>query len=151
MEHKLLGYRPPRIAMLLLAAAASLHIVTPLGSIAVHPAKSIAVVTIVAGFSIMLWAWWQFRQHSVAICPTVHTERLITTGIYRLTRNPMYLGMIMMLAGVAAWFGSLPFVLATAVYFILINSVFCPYEERKLVAEFSEEYRRYAAQVGRWL
>lgn len=137
--------------MLLLAAAASLHAATPLGSLTVRPEKTIAVIIVLAGFTIMVVAWWQFRQHSVAICPTAHTERLVTTGIYRLSRNPMYLGMIMMLGGVASWFGSLPFVAATAAYFLVIQRVFCPYEERKLMAEFGDDYRRYQARVRRWL
>ena len=53
----------------------------------------------------------------------------------------MYLGMIMMLGGVASWFGSLPFVAATAAYFLVIQRVFCPYEER-VITSYSIHYTK---------
>jgi protein-S-isoprenylcysteine O-methyltransferase Ste14 len=151
MTLQLIELRPPRIAMLLLAAAAALHWLTPLGRQPVVPSAWLAVVTGTAGFAIMIRAWWQFRRDSVAICPTAETDRLITDGIYRVTRNPMYLGIVLMLAGVASWFGTLPFVTAAAAWWAIIQFVFCPYEERKLESTFGAVYRDYRNRVRRWL
>jgi len=50
------------------------------------------------GFGIMMRAWWLFRQHQTAICPTAETTLLITDDIHAFTRNPMYLGMVLMLS-----------------------------------------------------
>ena len=99
----------------------------------------------------MMLAWWQFKERKVAICPTASTNYLITDGIYRLTRNPMYLGMVTMLGGVAVFFGTLPFYAVTIVYFILIDRSFCPYEEEKLLATFERDYDAYRSKVRRWV
>jgi protein-S-isoprenylcysteine O-methyltransferase Ste14 len=99
----------------------------------------------------MMIAWAQFRQQQVAICPTEPTAKLITSGAYRFTRNPMYFGVMMMLGGLAFWFGTLPFVLAALAFFLVINLVFCPYEEQKLATNFGDDYRDYCQRVSRWL
>ena len=99
----------------------------------------------------MMWAWWQFKKRQVAICPADHTAHLNTDGSYHFTRNPMYLGMIIMLLGVATWFGTAPFFAAAAAFFLIIQFVFCPYEERKLLATFGKVYRAYKIEVRRWI
>jgi protein-S-isoprenylcysteine O-methyltransferase Ste14 len=99
----------------------------------------------------MMWAWWQFKEHKVAICPTDETDYLITDGVYRLTRNPMYLGMILMLFAIAVFVGTLPFYVAAFLFFTIINWVFCPYEEDKLTRVFRQDYADYRTQVRRWI
>ena len=151
MNAPLVSYRPPRIAFGMLVLAAALHWALPYANTAVLTAPWTGVVLLLGGFAVMMWAWWLFQRHAVAICPTAPTERLLTRGIYALTRNPMYLGMIAMMLGVALVFGTLPFYIATLAYFVFIDRVFCRYEEHKLEAVFGDEYRRYRARVRRWL
>jgi protein-S-isoprenylcysteine O-methyltransferase Ste14 len=67
------------------------------------------------------------------------------------TRNPMYLGMTMMLAGLAVWFGTLPLYCAAAIFFVIVDRAFCPYEEAKSATEFGREYLDYVKRVRRWL
>jgi len=148
MHDKILEYRPPRIAMTLLLVAAAIHLLAP---IHLYASFVIAIALGTSGFAVMMWAWWQFQQYEVAICPTEKTDRLITDGVYRFTRNPMYLGMLMMLAGIAAWFGTLPFYFAVIALFAIINQSFCPYEESKLEAAFGRSYETYKSQVRRWI
>jgi protein-S-isoprenylcysteine O-methyltransferase Ste14 len=135
--------------MLLLVVATVWHLLLPVSP--VFSARIPAVLIGATGFTIMMWAWWQFREHRVAICPTDRTDHLIVDGAYRYTRNPMYLGVVTMLLGVALWFGTLPFALAALAFFLVIDRVFCPYEERKLVQGFGEEYERYRSRVRRWI
>lgn len=99
----------------------------------------------------MMLAWWQFKERKVAICPTASTDHLITDGIYRITRNPMYLGIVTMLGGVAVFFGTLPFYAVTIVFFVAMDRGFCPYEEDKLVVVFGDDYVSYNSKVRRWL
>lgn len=141
-------HRPPRIAMTLVAMAALLQIVMPLGKL--PSVRLTAAVVGGLGFAIMLRAWWLFRIENAAICPTARTTTLNTRNVYALTRNPMYLGMVMMLGATALFAGALPFYVAAIVYFLLLNVVFCPYEEQKLRATFGE-YDDYAARVRRWI
>ena len=135
--------------LILLAAIASwlLHPET-LGPRAL---RFIAPAVGLTGFGIMMWAWWQFRRSDVAICPTSATATLITDGIYRYTRNPMYLGMLLMMLALALFVGTLPFYLAAVVLFGVLNFVFCDYEEQKLSAAFGAAFRAYSGTVRRWI
>ena len=141
-------HRPPRIAMTLVAMAALLQLLVPLDALpsAGLPAAFVGGL----GFIIMLRAWWLFRIEGTAICPTARTTTLITRDVYALTRNPMYLGMVMMLSAIALLAGVLTFYAAAISYFLLLNIVFCPYEEQKLRATFNE-YDAYASRVRRWI
>jgi protein-S-isoprenylcysteine O-methyltransferase Ste14 len=151
MNNKIIEYRPPRIAMALLAIAAVLQVLIPTTSLSSFSSTTLSVATGFAGFAIMIAAWLQFRKRQVAICPTAPTAQLITDGVYRFSRNPMYLGMVMMLAGVAIYFGTLPFYAATIVYLVIMDRFFCRFEEQKLAATFPGEYEPYRSTVRRWI
>ena len=139
INEKVIRYRPPRISMMLLILAATLQWALPPVRLVLLSSSVLAICTAVAGFTIMIWAWWLFQKAETAICPTENSEVLVTLGIYRLTRNPMYLGMVLMMAGVALWFGTLPYYLVVVLYFLVINEAFCPFEEERLVATFGKE------------
>ena len=151
ISEKILHYRPPRISMLLLVLATTVQWVVPPVRVELFNSPLLAVCAATTGFTIMMWAWWQFKSSQVAICPTEYTSRLITHGAYQLSRNPMYLGMLLMLIGVALWIGTLPFYLAATGFFLVIQQAFCPYEEAKLMAEFGQKYQHYKSAVRRWL
>lgn len=150
---RMLTYKPPRIALALLATAAALQLMAPTAlawpQLPVSLAGGAAVATI--GFLIMLRAWWLFRVHATAICPNARTTVLITNDVYRLTRNPMYLGIVLMLLGTALGSGGLFFYLAALVFFLIIDLVFCPYEEDKLSHAFGDQFDPYRDRVRRWL
>ena len=146
----MIRFRPPRIAMLFAGVATlaewwlgPLIISTP------HPAVAWAVGVI--GFLLMFEGWRLFKRAHVAICPSAPTERLVTNGLYRVTRNPMYLGLVLMLAGTAIGVGTAPFYAATIVYFLIVDRVFCRYEEAKLAERFGSEYAAYTHKVRRWV
>jgi len=151
MNLRLIDFRPPKIAQLLIAIAVLLHWLTPLRETPVYSNPAAAAVLGVGGFALMIRGWWLFRRYQTPICPTARAARLVTGGIYRLTRNPMYLGMIAMLIAVALAVGTLPFYLAAGIYFAVIDRVFCPYEERSLALAFGDEYLAYRNRVRRWL
>lgn len=137
--------------MVLLATATVLHVLLPARSLYQYSSIYLSGVLVSAGFTVMMLAWWQFQKRKVDICPTAKTDYLITDGIYRFTRNPMYLGMVTMLGGVAVFFGTLPFYAVTILYFIVMDRWFCLYEEEKLVVTFGREFASYRSKVRRWL
>ena len=148
---RMLQYRPPRIALTLLLTAGVLQLTLMTAGPSLAAAPLGGAILALIGFGIMLRAWWLFRQAGTAICPTAQTTTLITRDVFRLTRNPMYLGIVMMMLGIAAATGGLPFYVAAATYFLIIDSVFCPYEEEKLARDFGTGFERYRRQVRRWL
>jgi len=151
ISEKIIHYRPPRISMLFLVLASAMQWVLPPVRVEVFTSPILAVYTAVAGFTAMIWAWWLFQKAETAICPTADSAVLVTTGVYRVTRNPMYLGMVLMMGGMALWFGTLPYYLAAVLYFLVINQFFCPFEEQQLIAAFGREYSEYRRNVRRWV
>ena len=137
--------------MLFLVLAATVQWLLPPVRVELYTSSVLAVCAGVAGFTVMIWAWWLFQKAETAICPTADSQVLVTSGVYRLTRNPMYLGMVLMMAGVALWFGTLPYYLVVVLYFLVINEAFCPFEEERLVATFGKEYFEYQREVRRWI
>jgi protein-S-isoprenylcysteine O-methyltransferase Ste14 len=149
VRQRMLALRPPRIGMTLGAAAIAVHAIVPRSTLPSFAAA--AALSAGLGFAIMIRAWWLFRRAGTAICPTERPTTLVTHDVFALTRNPMYLGMIMMLAAPAFLFGSIPFYVAAAVFALFLDRVFCPYEESKLEAGFDAAYARYRSRVRRWL
>jgi protein-S-isoprenylcysteine O-methyltransferase Ste14 len=151
MNSRIIHFRPPRIAIALLSLAVLLHWAVPLSRLSIFSNAAIGTGLLLAGFTIMIWSWWLFRQANTAVCPTEKSGHLVTHGPYVWTRNPMYLGIIGMLLGISVCIGTFPFFCVTALYGFIINGVFCPYEERKLEREFGESYLHYKRKVRRWL
>jgi len=148
---RMLAYKPPRIAMSLLALATLSQLVLPVGWAKLPSFLLAGVAFSVLGFGIMIRAWWLFRQHETAICPTAETTSFIVEDVYKLTRNPMYLGMIMILIGIALLVGSWPYYFVAILYAVILDHVFCPYEEYKLLKQYGIEYANYTARVRRWI
>ena len=148
---RMLAYRPPRIAATMLLVATLTQIALPITSLRLPSFFLAGAAFASLGFGIMIRAWWLFRQHDTAICPTAETTSFISDDIYVLTRNPMYLGMVLIMLGIALLVGSWLFYIATFVYALILNHVFCRYEEQKLLSQYGDQYSAYAARVRRWL
>ena len=80
-----------------------------------------------------------------------HASRLVVAGTYRYTRNPMYLGLLMLLAAWALWLGSLSVWLVLPLFVFVLTRLQIVPEERALAAKFGEDYHAYCGAVRRWL
>jgi protein-S-isoprenylcysteine O-methyltransferase Ste14 len=110
-----------------------------------------AVGLLAVGSAIYTWCVWDFATFGRGTpAPIDAPKRLVVRGLYRHVRNPMYLGVLTVIAGWVVMFGTvlLTYGLAVAVIFHLFVVV---YEERRLGQLFGAEYRDYCARVGRWL
>jgi len=76
---------------------------------------------------------------------------LVTSGIYRFSRNPMYLGMVIVQLGVALFVQSIGALLSVPLAVLLIDRFVIAREEPHLLATFGEQYRAYRNRVRRWL
>jgi protein-S-isoprenylcysteine O-methyltransferase Ste14 len=75
----------------------------------------------------------------------------VTGGFYRMTRNPMYLGLAISLAGIAILFGTLAAFLPLPFFMIVIQRRFILKEEAMLAVKFGDQYRKYCNSVRRWI
>jgi len=104
------------------------------------------------GLAISIPSALLFRREGTEINPTSPSNRtLVTRGPYRFTRNPMYLGLLILAFGIAVWIGAWPMFIAPVAVFAVANWVHIPFEEAKMRRQFGAAYDDYIAQVRRWL
>ena len=116
------------------------------------PLVWLAVGLIVFGFALAVVAAVLFRREGTELNPTSTANRkLVTSGPFRLTRNPMYLALVIVAVGVAFWVGAWPMFLAPIAIFATANWVHVPFEEQKMRRQFGEAFDAYAREVRRWI
>jgi protein-S-isoprenylcysteine O-methyltransferase Ste14 len=110
-----------------------------------------ASVLVLLGATIYLWCLWDFACFGRGTpAPIDAPKRLVVRGLYRCIRNPMYVGVLAVIAGWAVLFQSLVILLyAIAVGGAFHSAVVC-YEEPHLRRVFGAEYEAYCSSVGRW-
>ena len=143
---------PPLWAILLLTALYFLSEVPALQALPEWRYKPAGLVLIVLGLSLPLSAIAHFLAAGTQVMPTSEVNnRLIVRGLYRFTRNPMYLGLTIATFGAALWFGRPLMVLAPVLLFAIANWVFIPFEEAKMARQFGDEFDAYVKRVRRWI
>lgn len=131
--------------------AIGLHLLLPIGRFIPIPFNLLGIVLILLGFGMMLWSSNRFSKANTTIIPFQESSQLVQSGLFGYSRNPIYLGMAMMLTGVAVILGSvLPFLLVP-LFVLIIQRNFIVREEAMLEETFGEEYRQYKKKVRRWL
>jgi len=120
-----------------------------------QPAAGLALLgalPLAAGLPIYLWCAWDFATAGRGTpLPLDAPRRLVVRGLYRFVRNPMYVGVLLLLSGQAILFASGPtiwYMLAVALFF---HSFVVFYEEPALLRRFGESYAEYRARVPRWI
>ena len=94
-----------------------------------------------------------FRRHRTTVNPLApdRSTAIVQDGIYRVTRNPMYLGMLLVLIGWAAYLGNAASLVVLPLFVWVLNTLQIKPEERILRERFGEHFTRYAARVRRWV
>jgi protein-S-isoprenylcysteine O-methyltransferase Ste14 len=108
-------------------------------------------ILIAAGLMFIMSAMGMFRKAGTDVKPWKTTSAIVATGVYRFTRNPMYLGMAMLYTGLGLAFSSLGAFLLLPVLILIIRTQVIAREERYLEGKFGDDYRAYKARVRRWL
>ena len=113
----------------------------------------IAIVLVVVGLLIAVLGVVAFRRAHTTVDPRYPEKisALVTSGIYRVTRNPMYLGMLVCLAGWALWLGQLLPFLFLPLFIAILNRWQIAPEERTLDRMFGASFAAYRTNVRRWI
>jgi protein-S-isoprenylcysteine O-methyltransferase Ste14 len=142
---------PPTLTTLCLLAMIALRLVWP-GPVAFPPLLIWAgLPVIILGIVVNIVADGQFKQARTPVNPLETPQRLLTTGVFGYTRNPMYLGFALVLAGVWLMLGTLPPLAGVLAFVLVADRGYIPYEEQKLLGLFGQDYRDYLGKVRRWL
>jgi protein-S-isoprenylcysteine O-methyltransferase Ste14 len=112
----------------------------------------LALVPAVLGLSILFRCIWDFaRTGHGTLAPVDPPTTLVVKGLYRYVRNPMYVGVLTLLLGEAAFFQSLPLLEYAAFCWVAFHVFVLLYEEPALQHRFGASYDDYRRSVGRWL
>jgi len=111
----------------------------------------LGLVPLALGVIINLVADKAFHKANTTVKPFEESSALITQGVFRASRNPMYLGFVLILIGIAVLMRSLtPYVVVLA-FAILIDRMYITVEERMLAEKFGAEWEEYRQSTRRWL
>jgi protein-S-isoprenylcysteine O-methyltransferase Ste14 len=142
--------QPPVVTMLVVLSAWLIHaLLDPWQTILRVPV--LGGVLVVLGFSCMMWARILFTSRHTTLFVGRPSSQLVREGPFRFSRNPMYVGVLVFLVGLALWVGTWPFYLTVPVTFLFLNFFHIPREEGMLRELFGERYLHYSQEVRRWL
>ncbi len=145
------GPYPPVILLACLLLQIGLHYGLPIMTIVERPWNWAGAALIVFGILIVIGPVTAFSRADTTIKPFQESSALVVEGMYRFTRNPMYLGMVTVLAGVAVLTGSVSPFVGPVLFVPLMNRRVIRFEEAMLEERFGDEYRNYKDRVRRWL
>jgi len=125
----------------------------PIAHVIGTPWNKIGIGIILVSALFDVWSIFLFFKKRTTSNPMKpeNASGLVTTGLYKISRNPMYVVMIIMLAGYAIWLGSItPFLVIPLCYWLMTEMQIKP-EEKALIKKFGEDYQAYKDSVRRWL
>ena len=144
---------PPAVTLLVAAAMWGVTWVAPSLEVPAFPRIIMAVVIAVVGFSFVLAGIVSFRRAKTTANPkslSIATS-LVSSGIYRVTRNPMYVGIVFVLIAWAVFLSCIWALLGPLAFVLYISRFQISREEEALAARFGSEYSSYKERVRRWL
>jgi protein-S-isoprenylcysteine O-methyltransferase Ste14 len=113
--------------------------------------RGFGVALIVVGLAISVSAAFRFRHHGTPLKPFEQSTALVTDGPFRYSRNPMYLGLVVVQVGVGLALESLTPFFVIPVFVAIITTRFVLPEERMLTERFGDAYTQFQRRVRRWL
>jgi protein-S-isoprenylcysteine O-methyltransferase Ste14 len=136
---------------ILIALPFLFHYLIPVMTVIPAPYTYLGAIVLLLGLALMIWAASLFRQSGAGFQLHMDKPVLVSSGPFRFSRNPMYLGMLIWLVGLAVLLGSLSVFLFPLLLFLLANFLVIPIEERNLEGTLGEAYLAYKRRVRRWL
>ena len=142
---------PPVWLAAFLAAAWGISGVLP--GLAVDAAwlRWLGAMLVGAGLGLMMLAVLQMAKHRTTVIPHRQPTALVSTGVFRISRNPIYLGDALILTGTILWWGAVAALPLVVGFIWLISLRFISPEEARLRAGFGEDFADWSERTRRWL
>lgn len=142
---------PPHYLLATLIAMFLLDRYLPLLSFDSQSLRYAGAVPTLLGAGITVASAGLFKKAGTPVRPFEQSTTVVTTGMFRFTRNPMYLGMVLCLLGIAIILGSLTAFLPIPFFVAIVHFQFIVHEERFMEKLFGEEYLAFKRRVRRWI
>ena len=142
---------PPIVALLFIVIAYFFGRFAPLPFVVPPILRNIGLLLTFIGFLLGIGAFVEFRRARTTLDPHGSTKQLVTSGIYQFTRNPIYLGFLLMVIGLPLNSGLYWGVVLAPFYIITMNRLVIEREEIYLEKKFKDVFTSYKSRVRRWL
>jgi protein-S-isoprenylcysteine O-methyltransferase Ste14 len=142
---------PPHWVVLLAACEVALHRWLPIAVWITGAWRFAGLLLATCGVLFGGWAFAIFRRAKTGIVPFSEATSLVLAGPYRISRNPMYVGMVSLLVGLAVFLGSVTPFLAPGVLFLILTYRFIRPEEEQMRRTFGAPYEALTRRVRRWM
>jgi protein-S-isoprenylcysteine O-methyltransferase Ste14 len=142
---------PPVILAAALAIGFGLDALWPLGLPAPGLARPLGILLVLAAFTIAGLAVREMASNETPLDVRKSARTIVNSGIFQLSRNPIYLGMVLLCLGIALIAGSLWLLVLTFAFAVVLQKGVIAAEESYLEDKFGADYLRYKARVRRWI
>ena len=115
------------------------------------PYNQMGWIPVIAGIVLNLWTDNLFKKYETTVKPYLNPSQLISNGPFRISRNPMYFGMLLILLGTSVLLKSIALIIIPLIYFIVMQIFYIRKEEQSMLREFGTEYMKYKKQVRPWI
>jgi protein-S-isoprenylcysteine O-methyltransferase Ste14 len=142
---------PTTYLLIAIVAMIALHFLFPATRIVPPIWNLLGIIPIALGVIFYLIADKAFHRANTTVKPFEESSALVTSGAFRITRNPMYLGFVLILIGIAVLMRSLTPYFVIIAFAILIDRIYITVEERMLAEKFGSDWIAYKEKTRRWL
>jgi len=142
---------PPSYLFVSITTMALLHFFVPVSTVVQYPWTLLGIVPFTAGVALNLLADSAFKKAQTTVKPFEMSTTLVTAGVFRISRHPMYLGMVLILIGLAVFMGAYTPFIIILIFVILMEMIFVRTEERMLEQQFGPIWNTYKNKVRKWI
>ena len=142
---------PPIVALMFIVISYFLGRFAPIPFVAPMVLRNIGLFLTFIGFLLGIGAFLEFRKARTTLDPHGSAKQVVTSGVYRFTRNPIYLGFLLMVIGLPLNSGLYWGIVLAPLYIMTMTSLVIEREEAYLEKKFKDQYTGYKSRVRRWL
>ena len=139
---------PPVITLACLGMQFVLYLMLPLE---VNLSLLLGLILLIGSLALIVMAFRELKNYETTYIPDGDPEKLVNTGPFKISRNPIYLGMFGILISSAFLMQSISALLIPILFLSIIQNTSIPHEEEKLKEKFPEEWEEYTTSTKRWL
>lgn len=142
---------PPKYLSMFLVMPILLHLLFPIQMMVSFPYTFFGLILILFGLVLYIWSVIELKRNDTEVDFYETASKFVINGPFRFSRNPIYLGGVILSVGIAIFLGSLITFIFPVALILIFNNYYIPFEELELEKTFSEEYRNYKKRVRRWI
>ncbi len=144
-------FPPPAFMVLTVLCMVLISNYAPIGHWLNYPGRYLGIIIIILGFTLSLGSGLFFRKLGTNPKPGAKASVIVTKGAFKYTRNPMYLGLMTIVTGVAILLGTFSPLFLIPILFIILHTQFVLREEKLMEEWFGEPYLEYKKRTPRWI